>query len=133
MEPPILKHLPTPLLASAERRENLVVLFHDESTFNANDDQTLQWGVKGEGMLRPKSKGSGIMVSDLVDERNGYLALTDEEYAEACKKDITIPQQARQTLEYGESQEEYWNSDKFILQIETAAKIAEIKYPRGEG
>ena len=32
-------------------------------------------------MLRPKSKGSGIMVSDFVDERQGYLALTEEEYS----------------------------------------------------
>ena len=30
-------------------------------------------------MLRPKSKGSSIMVSDFVDEKNGYLALTNEE------------------------------------------------------
>ncbi|MCG8620848.1 MAG: hypothetical protein MJE68_02450 [Proteobacteria bacterium] len=50
-------------LPSSEVREKTVVIFHDESTFNAkfNDDQ---WGVKGEGMLRPKSKGSGIMVLD---------------------------------------------------------------------
>ena len=45
-----------------------------------NDDQKVQWGKKGTHiMLRPKSQGSGIMVSDFVDERNGYLALTDEE------------------------------------------------------
>ena len=30
-------------------------------------------------MLRPKSKGSGIIISDFIDERNGYLALTNEE------------------------------------------------------
>ena len=51
-------------LPSSEVREKTVVIFHDESTFNANDDQSTQWGVKGEGMLRPKSKGSGIMVLD---------------------------------------------------------------------
>ena len=55
-----------------------VVIFHDESTFNAkfNDDQSTQWGVKGEGTLRPKSKGSGIMVSDFIDDRIGFLALS---------------------------------------------------------
>ena len=97
-------------------REKTVVIFHDESTFNANDDQSTQWGVKGEGMLRPKSKGSGIMVSDFIDERNGILVLTDKEYEEANKHDITITQRARETLEYSESREGYWSSNKFMTQ-----------------
>ncbi len=97
---------PTDLpLASSEARDKLVVIFHD-----ANDDETLQWGVKGEGMLHPKSKGSGIMVSDFIDERIGFLALTDEEFKEANAKDITIRQRARETLEYGESREGSTNS-----------------------
>jgi len=66
------------------------LFFHDESTFNANEDQHYQWGVKGQHMLWPKSKGAGIMVSDFVNEHNGYLALTDEEYQSALKKDKTI-------------------------------------------
>ena len=41
----------------------------------SNEDQPTQWGMKGEKMLKPKSKGSGIMVSDFVDEHNGFLAL----------------------------------------------------------
>ena len=28
----------------------------------------------------PKSKGAGIMVSDFIDEHNGFLALNDEEH-----------------------------------------------------
>lgn len=120
-------------LASNETRSKTVLIFHDESTFNANDDQTTQWGKKGEGMLRPKSKGSGIMVSDFVDQINGYLALTDDEFEEANAKDLTITQKARQTLEYGESREGYWSCDKFMLQIEVAVKIANIKYPKSEG
>ena len=31
-------------------------------------------------MLKPKSKGSGIMVSDFINEHNGYLALSNEEH-----------------------------------------------------
>lgn len=54
-------------LASTITREKTVIIFYDESTFNTNDDQTTQWGMKCEGMLRPKSKGSGIMVSDFID------------------------------------------------------------------
>lgn len=60
-------------LALAEERAKTVVFFHDESTFHVNKDQPFQWNEKGNCILRPKSKGSGIMVSGFVDERNGYL------------------------------------------------------------
>lgn len=53
-----------------EAAEKTLVLFHDESTFQANDDQPTLWAEKGTTVIRPKSKGSGIMVSDFVD---GYL------------------------------------------------------------
>ena len=51
-----------------ERHSKTVVFCHDESTFQANDDQSLQWGEKGTKMMKPKSKGAGIMVSDFIDE-----------------------------------------------------------------
>ena len=87
------KAFPTDVpLASSESRSKLVVIFHDESIFNANDEQMQQWGMKGEGMLRPKSKGSGIMASDFIEERAGYLALTNEEYKRAKSRDETISQ-----------------------------------------
>ena len=84
-------------------------------------------------MLRPKSKGSGIMVSDFVDEHYGYLALTDEELARAREMQPSLKQQARQFLEYGESREGYWTSAKFMLQMEIAVDIAEVKYPKEDG
>ena len=60
--------------------EKMVVFFHNESTFQSNEDQPTFWGTKGTHILQPKAKGSGIMVSDFIDERNGYLALMKEEY-----------------------------------------------------
>ena len=69
-------------------------------------------------MICPKSKGSGIMVSDFIDERNGYLQLTDEEFERARSADPTIKQRARVLLEYGESRDGYWTRDKFISQME---------------
>ena len=82
--------------------------------------------------MRPKSKGSGIMISDFIDERNGYLELTQEEYEEAKKKNPSIKKYARQQLEYGEAKEGYWTSEKFMGQNKEAVKIAEVKYPRLE-
>ena len=66
--------------------ERTVIIFHDESIFTANEDQRLQWGSTDMHVIRPKSKGSGIMVSDFVDERNGYLRLTDDELERAKVK-----------------------------------------------
>ena len=82
-------------------------------------------------IVKPKSRGSGITVSDFIDERNGYLALTKEEYDHAKVTNPTIL--AREFLEYGESKEGYWTSDKFMKQMEMAVRIAEVKYPKSDG
>ena len=119
-------------LASSEQRQKTIVIFHDETTFNANECQTTQWGRKGEFMIMPKSKGSGIMISDFID-KNGYLSLTDEEFTRAKLSNPTIKQYARQRMEYGESREGYWNSSKFMKQIEEASMLAEAKYPEKDG
>jgi len=62
--------------------EKTIILFHDETTFQANEDQLTLWAAKDTSVMRPKSKGSGIMISDFIDEWNGYLELTQEEYEE---------------------------------------------------
>lgn len=82
--------------------EKTVIFFHDESTctFQCNDDQPTFWGTKGTHDIRPKPKGSGIMVSDFISE-HGYLALTMEEYDRVKNSDPSIRLQAREFLEYG--------------------------------
>ena len=65
--------------------EKTVILFHDESTFQANDDQKTFWGTKDMVFLRPKRKGAGLMVSDFIDEHNGYLRLTDKQFEQGKK------------------------------------------------
>ena len=115
--------------------EKTVIFFYDESTFQSYkyEDQPTFWGTKGTQIIKPKSKGAGIMVSDFIDERNGYLALTKDEYDMAKHTDPTIKMQPRVFLEYGESKEGYWMSDRFMKQIQMAVKIAEVKYPKDEG
>ena len=89
--------------------------------------------MKGEKMMKPKSKGAGIMVSDFIDEHNGFLALTDDEYETAQASDPNIRKYTREFFEYRESKEDYWTRDKFIAQMQRAVKIAEIKYPKVDG
>ena len=57
------------------------------------------------------------MVSDFISERDGYLALTEDEYRKAKHVDPSIKMHARQQLEYGEVKEGYWTSEKFMGQI----------------
>jgi len=45
--------------------------FHDESTFQANDEQTFL-GYKV--VMKPKNESAGIMVSDFIDEKMGTYA-----------------------------------------------------------
>ena len=119
---------------SPHQLERTVVIFHDESIFTANEDQKLQWGSADMHVIRPKGKGAGIMVSDFIDEFNGYLRLTNEELERAkVKYGANFQKEARMLLEYGESKEGYWTSDKFLSQMDHAVKIAEIKYPKEIG
>ena len=48
------------------------LLFHDETTFQANEDQLTLWAAKGTTLMR---KGSGIMISDFIKEMGSYWHL----------------------------------------------------------
>ena len=118
---------------SLDRRSKTVVFFHDESTFSANEDQNVMWGVGGQKMIKPKSRGAGIMVSDFIDEFDGFLALTEAQYDAAKVSNPGIKKYAQEFLEYGEAREGYWTRDRFVAQMERAVQIAEIKYPKSSG
>ena len=54
--PEVASAFPSPVpLPMSNIRDKTVVLFHDESTFEANEDQTTMWGKKGEHMQRAKA------------------------------------------------------------------------------
>ena len=73
------------------------------------------------------------MMSDFIDEKNGYLGLTDEEFEKALDQSILVKKEAREYLEYGENREGYWNATKFLKQLADAVLIAEVKYLKLEG
>ena len=66
------------------------------------------------------------MLSDFIDNRNCFLALTETEYESTKMSNPNIKRYARDFLEYGEHKEGYWNLDKFMAQIHRAVEIAEI-------
>jgi len=89
---------------SQEVLDKTVVLFHDESTFQANENQSTFWGTKGTTLIKPKSKGSGLW-----SLKNGYLCLTQDEYRRAHEQDPTIQIKVRTLFEYGDAKEQ-WRS-----------------------
>ena len=108
-----------------EEKKTLVLLYHDESIYNTNEGQSWMWAEDDHPALLPKTKGSGIMVADFIDEHNGYLQLTPEEHA----ANPSLPQSARAFLEYGAEREGYWTGERFMAQVKNACDIAEVKYP----
>ena len=64
-------------------KKTLVLVYHDESTFHSNDGQGWVWTEAGKQLIRPKGQGRGIMVSDFIEEQNGFLHLSDEEFEQA--------------------------------------------------
>ena len=67
------------------------------------------------------------MVSDFITEKNGFLCLNEEEY-QVAKRNMKMS--TRKLLEYRESREGYWTSDKFMKQMEYIVEVAEAKYPK---
>ncbi len=55
-----------------------------------------------------------------------------EEYQAVKRNNPNIKMAARKLLEYGESREGYWTSDKLTRQMAYAVKVAEAKYPKDQ-
>ena len=62
---------PLPYLDPGQK--HLLRVVHDESTFYANADQSQFWSDGEQQLLRQKSLGQSIMVSDFIVEGYGYL------------------------------------------------------------
>lgn len=111
--------------------KKVVFIYHDETIFHANDAPSRGWhDDQGSRELRPKGKGRGIMYSDFVEEYNGFLRLTDEEYEKAREIDQRFPRAAHQKFEYGKAHQGYWNARTMMRNLKDAVRIAELKYPR---
>ena len=79
--------------------------------------------------LKPKGPGRMIMISDFVDEHNGFLKLSAEEFVKYHQRDPSLRQSAYKQLVGGEGNEGYWTNDHFLDNVKYAMKIAALKYP----
>ena len=102
----------TPELLPGEKP--LIQIHHDESTFYANADQSSYWGDGTLSVLKQKSLGQSIMVSDFIEEAGGKYLEHDG-------------QEARLLLET--QSEGYFDNDKLLVQVDKAIDVFEAKYP----
>ena len=95
----------------------IIRVYHDESTFYANADQSYHWSDGQFQVLKQKSLGQAVMISDFIDEVSGFLREG---------KDM-----ARVALEH--QTEGYFTNPMFLNQVSTAIDIFERKHPQSQG
>ena len=105
----------TPHLNDGERA--LIRVVQDESTYYANCDQTFFWGDDDTNVLRQKSLGASVMVSDFIDEVRGFVRDGEDS--------------ARVMLET--SKDGYFTNDHLLKQVEKTINIFERVYPECRG
>ena len=66
------------------------------------------------------------MVSDFIEQHDGYLQLSEEEAAHAG---TSVPRTVRVLLGYGADKEGYWNSERFMANVADAVAIASSSIP----
>ena len=97
-------HLTPPSFPDGETEENigsntadkrLVLIYHDESSFHANEGQSWQWAEENMLVLCPKSQGRGLMVIDFIDKHSGFLRLSSKEQQLAKLSHPTLSVAAR--------------------------------------
>lgn len=113
----------------------LVLVTHNESTFNVNDGKRKIWKEKGKSLLRPKRRGKGIMVSEFLTSF-GRLQVPSTVPDAQLFHDFNWPldenQKPRQCctelLKYGK--DNYWDGNKMTDQtINLATRIFPYAYP----
>ena len=95
----------------------IIRVFHDESAFYANSDQSFHWTDGSRQALKQKSLGQAVMVSDFIEEVGGFLQHQGNK--------------VRLLLEH--QSEGYFTNDMLVKQVDRAIDIFEIKYTDAQG
>jgi hypothetical protein len=113
----------------------IVLIVHDESTFNANDGRSKIWIKDDHIPLKKKSRGKGIMVSDFLTPGGrlqvpeGTNLILDSEYGiqpEGPKR--LDSHRATCSIEYGG--DTWWDGDQLVDQVlQLAIPIFEVAFP----
>jgi hypothetical protein len=117
-EGPELKKI-MPEIGEGQRR--IIIQYHDECCFHANDEARSLWLREGEQPLRKKGRGRLIHISDFINEEDGRLVLLDE-------NGQTI-RDARKIIYPGANGDPWWDTKQLMDQIGSAIEIFEAAHP----
>ena len=122
----ISKEYPNNCAVGGPNRQPIIMITHDESTFSAHDSRRKVWTLEGHGILRPKSKGRGIMVSDflLPWSRLNLFSLPSQQQTDLVK----LALEAVTYFEYGKMEEGYWTGEHLLDQIQPRLYLLEKLY-----
>ena len=111
----------------------VIFITRDECTFSANDRKRYIWKMVRDTLLRPKKKGSGIMVSEflLFFARLGLSHSSQIQQEEIMRNPSLKINAAVESLEYRENNDGYLDGVKLLWQvIEKVLPIAKVLYFR---
>ncbi|KAJ3806804.1 hypothetical protein F5876DRAFT_68648 [Lentinula aff. lateritia] len=100
------------LLEQLPRNRIIVIWFHDESTFYANDQRQIIW-VHNDDTAKPHAKGEGVsfMIADFVSADYGWLRSPDG------------TQTARVEFKAGKARDGYMTNEDITAQVKIAMDI----------
>lgn len=108
-----------PALNNGEKE--VILLFHDECCFQANDQHSHAWLHDGEPPLRKKSRGCLIHVSDFLNPENGRLILR------GTSGDII--EDAHKIIYPGSKGDPWWDTEQLLAQVQLAIDIFNHAHP----
>ncbi|RPA89707.1 hypothetical protein L873DRAFT_1886996 [Choiromyces venosus 120613-1] len=96
----------------------LIMMSHDESTFNLNDGCHQAWQSSEQTFLQPKLKERGIMISNVLYlyGRVTVPEQTTHEQIILARLD-PIHREATEYFEYGKNNEGYWSGEHLVNHI----------------
>ena len=101
--------------------QRLVVWFHDESTFYANNCRKKHWVHNSEKAIPcVKGEGASLMVADFVSADYRWLRSPDGE------------ESTRVIFKAGKTRDGYFTNTEIILQLELAMDIVQKHYPNDQ-
>ena len=124
------KEYPDDCAVEGPDQRPIIMITHDESTFFINNWRKKVWTLNGQGILRPKGKRKGIMVSDflLPWSRLNLLSLPPQKQENLASSGMVI--EAVPYFEYRKTKERYWTGEHLLDQIvKKALPIEEALYP----
>jgi len=123
----IQKEYPPTCFPGSPISQRIIVITHDESTFNTHDGRRYAWLAKDMPILQPKGHGKGIMGSDFLLPS---ARLSAPNLSANARLELGIPEFATMLFAFGTGSEGYWCGDEIIQQVtETIIPMFKVVYP----